>query len=139
MLFCDLNNTAAVSDELIRGYVPLGVICLPADNFKVRNRLSFDVINGRQHRETPLVGRALSLGILVLVFAQQLWSQLRTVVGIKAIAAMKCLMDGLSRFFDVVFATTPFVAPGGLLDECDRLIQQRLWLQNELDNIGVGS
>lgn len=25
---------------------------------------------------------------------------------------------------------------GGLLDERDRLIQQRLWLQNELDNAG---
>ena len=27
---------------------------------------------------------------------------------------------------------------GGLLDERDRLIQQRLWLQNELDNVGAG-
>ena len=26
---------------------------------------------------------------------------------------------------------------GGLLDERDRLIQQRLWLQNELDNVGA--
>ena len=27
---------------------------------------------------------------------------------------------------------------GGLLDERDRMIQQRLWLQNELDNAGAG-
>ena len=27
---------------------------------------------------------------------------------------------------------------GGLLDERDRLIQQPLWLQNELDNVGAG-
>ena len=27
---------------------------------------------------------------------------------------------------------------GGLLDERDRMIQQRLWLQNELDNVGAG-
>ena len=26
---------------------------------------------------------------------------------------------------------------GGLLDERDRLIQQRLWLRNELDNVGA--
>ena len=25
-----------------------------------------------------------------------------------------------------------------LLDERDRMIQQRLWLQNELDNVGAG-
>ena len=28
---------------------------------------------------------------------------------------------------------------GNLLDERDRMIQQRLWLQNELDKIGAGS
>ena len=95
MLGCDLNNPLAVSDELLRGHVPFGVIGLPTDDFKVSNRLSFDVINGRQHRETPLVGRAFSLGILVFVFAQQLWSQLGTVVGIEAVAAVKCLIDGL--------------------------------------------
>ena len=27
---------------------------------------------------------------------------------------------------------------GGLLDERDRMIQQRLWLQNELGNVGAG-
>ena len=27
---------------------------------------------------------------------------------------------------------------GTLLDERDRMIQQRLWLQNELDNVGAG-
>ena len=27
---------------------------------------------------------------------------------------------------------------GGLLDQRDELIQQRLWLQNELDNVGAG-
>ena len=58
MLFRDLNNPLAVSDELIRGHVPLCVIGLPADDFKVSNRLSCDVINGRQHGETPLVGRS---------------------------------------------------------------------------------
>jgi hypothetical protein len=76
MLICDLNNSAAVGDELLRGHVPLGVIGLPADDFKVRLWFCFDVINGRQHRETPLVGRAFSLGILVFVLAQQLWVQL---------------------------------------------------------------
>ena len=50
MLFCDLNNPAAISDELLRWHVPLGVIGLPADDFKVSNRLGCDVINGRQRR-----------------------------------------------------------------------------------------
>ena len=27
---------------------------------------------------------------------------------------------------------------GGLLDQRDELIAQRLWLQNELDNVGAG-
>ena len=27
---------------------------------------------------------------------------------------------------------------GGLLDQRDQLIQQRLWLKNELDNVGAG-
>ena len=27
---------------------------------------------------------------------------------------------------------------GNLLDERDRMIQRRLWLQNELDNVGAG-
>ena len=27
---------------------------------------------------------------------------------------------------------------GNLLDERDQMIQQRLWLQNELDNVGAG-
>ncbi|MCB4412315.1 hypothetical protein [Synechococcus sp. MU1611] len=27
---------------------------------------------------------------------------------------------------------------GNLLDERDRMIQQRIWLQNELDNVGAG-
>ena len=111
MLICDLNNSAAISDELLRGHIPLGVIGLPADDFKVRDRLCCDVINGRQHGETPLVGGALGLGILVSVLAQQLWIQLGTVVGIKAVAAMKCLMDGLYGGFDAVFATTLLVAP----------------------------
>jgi len=79
MLICDLNNSAAVGDELLRGNVPLCVVGLPADDFKVSNRLSCDVINGRQHCETPLVGSALSLGILVFVFAQQRWIHLGTV------------------------------------------------------------
>ena len=68
-LICDLNNSAAVSDELLRGHIPLGVIGLPADDFKVRDRLCCDVINGRQHGETPLVGSAFSLGILIFVLA----------------------------------------------------------------------
>ena len=112
MLICDLNNPAAVSDELPREHVSFGVIGLPADDFKVSNRLSCDVINGRQHGETPLVGRSLSLGLVVFVLAQKLWIQLGTVVGIKSVAAMKCLMDGLYGLFDAVFATTPLVTPG---------------------------
>ena len=63
-----------------------------------------------------------SLGILVFVLAQQLWIQLGTVVGIKAVAAMKCLMDGLYRFFDAVFAITPFVAPG----DCHSLLTDQV-------------
>ena len=102
MPICDLNNSAAVRDELLRGHIPLGVTGLPANDFKVRDRLCCDVINGRQHGETPLVGVALGLGILVSVLAQKLWIQLGTVVGIKAVAAMKCLMDGLYRFLDAV-------------------------------------
>ena len=111
MLFCDLNNPAAVSNELPREHVSFGVIGLPADDFKVRHRLSFDVINGRQHGETLFVFSTFSLSFLVFVFAKQSWIQLGTVVRIKAVAAMKCLMDGFYRFFDAVFATTPFVAP----------------------------
>ena len=102
MLICDLNNSAAVSDELIRGHIPLGVICLPADDFKFRNRFGCDVINGRQHRHLPLVSITPLLTSLIAVGAQQLWIQLGSVVGIKTIAAMKCLMDGLYRFFDAV-------------------------------------
>lgn len=71
MLSCDLNNSAAVSDELLRGHVPLGVIGRPADVFKVRKRLSFDVINSQQHGKKPLVGSVLSLGLFVFVGAQQ--------------------------------------------------------------------
>ena len=115
MPICDLNNSAAVRDELLRGHIPLGVIGLPADDFKVRDRLCCDVINGRQHRHLTLVISTpllTSLIALIAVGAQQLWIQLGAVVGIKTIAAMKCLMDGLYRFFDAVFATTPLVAPG---------------------------
>ena len=112
MLICDLNNSAAISDELLRGHIPLGVIGLPADDFKVRDRLCCDVINGRQHRHLPLVSSTPLLTSLIAVGAQQLRIQLGAVVGIKTIAAMKCLMDGLYRLLDGVLATTPFVAPG---------------------------
>ena len=80
MLICDPNNSAAVSDELLRGHIPLGVIGLPADDFKVRDWLRRSSNLQRQIEEQA----------------------------------------------------------GGLLDERDRLIQQRLWLQNELDNVGAG-
>ena len=80
MLICDLNNSAAVSDELLRGHIPLGVIGLPADDFKVRDWLRRSSNLQRQIEEQA----------------------------------------------------------GGLLDERDRLIQQRLWLRNELDAAGVG-
>ena len=59
MLICDLNNSAAVGDELIRRHVPLGVIGLPTDDFKVSKWLGFDVINGRQHRHLFFVGSLL--------------------------------------------------------------------------------
>ena len=39
MMFCDLNDSAAVSDELLRRHVSFGVIGLPADDFKVRDWL----------------------------------------------------------------------------------------------------
>ena len=104
-----MNNSAAVSDELLRGHIPFGVIGLPADDFKVRDRLCCDVINGRQHRHLTLVISTPLLTSLIAVGAQQLWIQLGAVVGIKTIAAMKCLMDGLYRLFDAVFATTPLV------------------------------
>ena len=112
MLICDMNKSAAVSDELLRWHVAFGVIGLPADDLKVSNRLSFDVINGRQHGETLFVFSAFILSFLVFVFAKQSWIQLGTVLRIKAVAAMKCLMDGLYRFFDAVFAITPFVTSG---------------------------
>ena len=79
MLICDPNNSAAVSDELLRGHIPLGVIGLPADDFKVRDWLRRSSNLQRQIEEQA----------------------------------------------------------GGLLDERDRLIQQRLWFQNELDNVGA--
>ena len=112
MLIGDLNNSAAVSDELLRGHVPFSVIGLPADDFKVRHRFCFDVINGWQHRHLPFVGSSFFFAGLVVVFAKQFWIELGTVVGIKAVAAMKCLIDGLYRLFGAVFATTLFVAPG---------------------------
>ena len=111
MPICDLNNSAAVSDELLRGHIPLGVIGLPANDFKVRDRLCCDVINGRQHRHLTLVISPPLLTSLIAVGAQQRWIQLGVGVGSKTIAAMKCLMDRLYRFFDAVFAATPLVAP----------------------------
>ena len=30
------------------------------------------------------------------------------------------------------------LSAGNLLDQRDELIQQRIWLQNELDNVGAG-
>ena len=39
MLICDLSNSAAISDELLGGHIPFGVIGLPADDFKVRDWL----------------------------------------------------------------------------------------------------
>ena len=80
MSICDLNNSAAVSDELLRGHIPLGVIGLPADDFKVRDWLRRSSNLQRQIEEQA----------------------------------------------------------GGLLDERDRMIQQRSWLQNELNNAGAG-
>ena len=80
MLICDLSNSAAISDELLRGHIPFGVIGLPADDFKVRDWLRRSSNLQRQIEEQA----------------------------------------------------------GGLLDERDRLIQQRLWLQKELDNVGAG-
>ena len=112
MLISDLNNSAAVADELLRRHVPFGVIGLPADDLKVSNRLCCDVINGRQHRHFSFVGSPFRLAFLVVVFAKQLWIQPGTVIRIKSVAAMKCLMDGLYGLFDAVFATTPLVTPG---------------------------
>ena len=39
-----MNNSAAVSDELLRGHVSLCVIGLPANDYKVSNWLGRDVI-----------------------------------------------------------------------------------------------
>ena len=80
MLICDLSNSAAISDELLRGQIPFGVIGLPADDYQ-------------------------SQGL-----AQKI--------------------SNLQRQIDE--------QAGGLLDRRDRLIQQRLWFQNELDNVGTG-
>ena len=77
MLIC---NSEAISDELLRGHVPLGFIGLPADDFKVRDWLCSDVINGRQHRHLPLVSSTPLLTSLIAVGAQQLWIELGTVV-----------------------------------------------------------
>ena len=72
MPICDLNNSAAVRDELLRGHIPLGVIGLPANDFKVRDRLCCDVINRRQQGEAPLVFSALGLRVVVVVRANAL-------------------------------------------------------------------
>ena len=80
MPICDLNNSAAVRDELLRGHIPLGVIGLPADDFKVRDRLCCDVINGRQHRHLMLAISPPLLTSLIAVGAQQLWIERGTVV-----------------------------------------------------------
>ena len=117
MPICDLNNSAAVRDELLRGHIPLGVIGLPANDFKVSNWLGRDVINGRQHRHLPLVSSTLLLTSLIAVGAKQLWIQLGAVVGIKTIAAMKCLIDGFYCLLDGVLATTPLIA----LSDCNSL------------------
>ena len=76
MFGCDLDNPYAVSDELIRGHVTFGVIGLQTDDFKVSNRFCFDVINSWQNGKTPLVCSALSLRVVVVVRAKQLWIQL---------------------------------------------------------------
>ena len=107
MPICDLNNSAAVRDELLRGHIPLGVIGLPANDFKVRDRLCCDVINRRQQGEAPLVFSALGLRIVVVVVrAKQLWIELGPVEWVRAVAAVKCLINGFYRLLDGVLTTT---------------------------------
>ena len=55
-------------------------------------------------------------GLIVFVIAQQTWNKLRTFERIKAVAAIKCFVDGVYCLFDVVRATTPLVASGDYLD-----------------------
>ena len=112
MLICDLNNSAAVSNELLRGHIPLGVIGLPADDLKVRDRFCCDVINRRQQGEAPLVFSALGLRVVVVVCAKQLWIELGPVIWVRAVAAVKCLVNGFYRLLDGLLTTTPLVAPG---------------------------
>ena len=100
-----------------RGAIPLGVIGLPADDFKVRHRFCCDVINGRQDRHLPLMSSTPLLASLIAVSTQQLWIELGTVVGVKTAAAMKCLIDDFYCLLDGVLATTPLIA----LSDCHSL------------------
>ena len=118
MMFCDLNDSAAVGDELLRRHVPFGVIGLPTNDFKVSNRFCCDVINRRQHGEAPLVFSALGLRVVVVVVrAKQLWIELGPVEWVRAVAAVKCLINGFYRLLDGVLTTTPLVA----LSDCHSL------------------
>ena len=93
------------------GMSPLGVIGLPADDFKVREWLCCDVINGRLHRHLPLVSSTPLLTSLIAVCAQQLWIERGTVIRVSTTASVERFMNGFYRLLDGVVATTPLVAP----------------------------
>ena len=67
------------------------------------------------HCHLPFVSSSFFIAGLVVVLAQQLWVELGTVVWIKTVATIKCLVKGLYHFFDAVLAITPFVAPSDCL------------------------
>ena len=90
MLICDLNNSSTEVDELLRRHIALGVIGLPADDFKIWFRLCCDVIDRRKQGEASFVISPVSLGCLVFIFAKQPGIELGTVVRIAAITAVKC-------------------------------------------------
>ena len=101
-----------------QGHVPLGVIGLPADDFKVRtgsavtHQRSAASPSPACKQHSPCFAHCCRCPAAL----HPAWNRHRD----RAVAAMKCLMDGLYRFFNSVSATTPFVA------SCDRLSLLRI-------------
>lgn len=66
------DNALAQGDELGVGHVVLGVVGAPRADDEAPCAVGFDhVIDGRQEREAELVGGLASLGLVVVVGADQ--------------------------------------------------------------------
>ena len=59
-----------------------------------------------QQGEAPLVFSTLGLRVVVVVRAKKLWIELGPVIWVRAVAAVKCLVNGFYRLLDGVLTTT---------------------------------